>query len=134
MKARQIPTRVREALAERSQGLCERCGQERATQAHHRRPRGMGGSRDAATNVLSNLLHLSDECHAYVEANRTQAVVYGWLVKQHMTPASVPAKLWTGFSREICWLSDDGDITPLSDVEIVEAGMRLAFDVEPEAS
>jgi 5-methylcytosine-specific restriction enzyme A len=34
---------------------CERCGDWNATvQCHHRRPRGMGGSRAADTNLASN--------------------------------------------------------------------------------
>lgn len=78
MKALQIPNLVRIALVQRSYGLCEvrqECNADQAKQAHHRRPRGMGGSRDLETNRLSNLLHVCNRCHDWIESNRDAARV-----------------------------------------------------------
>lgn len=126
MKAKQIPAAVRKALHERSEGRCERCGNERATQAHHRRPRALGGSRDAGTNVLSNLLHLGNDCHAHVESYRSEAFSYGWLCRQAMDPRQMPVE------RRGVWvhLGDDGGVEPVSAVGLVELSQLLGYGVE----
>lgn len=77
---------VREAVAGRSGGRCELCG-ELATQMHHRRPRAMGGSRLPETNSGTNLLHVCDSCHRFIESNRAEALAAGWLVPQGSDPA-----------------------------------------------
>lgn len=81
MRALQITKATRAIVAERSNDTCEVCGQEEATQMHHRRPRGMGGSRDARIHQPSMLLHLGNDCHHYIEHNRDEALDEGWLVK-----------------------------------------------------
>jgi 5-methylcytosine-specific restriction protein A len=91
---------VRYQIEERSNTFCERCGGLAMNgQAHHRRPRGMGSSRNPETNQAGNALWLcttwdtragGDGCHERTEANRAEALQYGWLVSQHRTPVDVP--------------------------------------------
>lgn len=52
---------------------------------HHRKPRGMGGSRDPRINDLRNLVTLCGSgttgCHGHIEANRAEAYADGWLLR-----------------------------------------------------
>ncbi|WP_282580680.1 HNH endonuclease [Microbacterium aurugineum] len=48
-----IPKKVRDAVQERSGGICEGCGIRRATDMHHRKYRSRGGK-----HTPSNLVHL----------------------------------------------------------------------------
>lgn len=125
MKALQIPRKVRIALAERCGGLCEvrhECQGRPFTQAHHRRPRGMGGSRRTDTNGLANLMAACNECHAWIEANRDAALVRGWLVAQQCEPTRVVCEYSNpSILRVPCLLDDDGGIrTATDDEELVE--------------
>lgn len=61
-----------------------------AEAAHHRRPRGAGGSRRLETNQAANALATCSRCHEYVESNRDTARRYGWLLLQSETPSEVP--------------------------------------------
>lgn len=83
---------VRRLVVERDGG-CLRCGGE-ATNIHHRRPRGMGGTRDPAVNAPSNLVALCGSgttgCHGWIESHRAQALADGWLVSRWGDPAKVP--------------------------------------------
>lgn len=92
-------------LEDRSRGRCELCG-EAAVHTHHRRPRGMGSSRDEATNAPSNLLRLCAACHTNVESRRAEAFGFGWLVSQYMDPGDVAVLVGRG-SRWV-HLSDAG--------------------------
>lgn len=80
---------VRDMIVRRSQGVCERCGAAPAVQIHHRRPRGMGGSSAADTNVASNGLAVCVACHREIEANRADSLKYGWLIRQGQNPAEI---------------------------------------------
>lgn len=81
---------VRTTIRQRADGYCEKCGTRRGIQAHHRRPRGMGGSKLDDTNTASNALLLCGDCHADIESNRDTAINRGWLVPQHHNPADIP--------------------------------------------
>lgn len=107
-----------EAVWVRDEGRCARCGaglqrsdRGRSWSVHHRRPRGMGGSRVAWVNLPSNLVLLCgsgvDGCHGWVEANRAEAVELGWLVSRIgvQTPARIPVPYWDGTLR---LLDDEG--------------------------
>lgn len=85
-----------ELVWERDQGRCARCGKplrrdERgiAWSIHHRRARGMGGSRLIWTNLPANLVTLCGHattpgsCHQWVENNRAEAEDAGWLVNRN---------------------------------------------------
>jgi 5-methylcytosine-specific restriction enzyme A len=103
-----FPPEVRDMVALRAVGCCERC--HFATQDmefHHRRPRGMGGSKADDTNVASNCLLLCGACHRDTEAQRTNSLHYGWLVRQGKCPAEVP--IWMNWRW--MFLNDDGTAT-----------------------
>lgn len=96
----------------RNDGWCEVCAERRATQAHHRKPRGMGGvSRAASTDVnrVSNGIACCDHCHHWIENNRDEAYEAGHLVKREADPAETAALLCTWIGRYL-WLilRDDG--------------------------
>lgn len=105
---------VRNQVYERSQGKCEWCGQPPSwgSSVHHRKPRGMGGSRKVHVNAAANLLFLCGSgvtgCHGWVESNRQEAVTYGLLVPRPAFPATTPI-----FYRRKRWvlLQDDGSVT-----------------------
>ncbi|MEX7470161.1 hypothetical protein AB4Z39_10660 [Mycobacterium adipatum] len=61
-----------------------------AEAAHHRRPRGAGGSKRPDTNKAANALAVCDADHLYLESHREEALKYGWLVLQCDTPATIP--------------------------------------------
>lgn len=80
---------------------CERCGvYAEGGSVHHRRPRGMGGNKSAATSSPSNALLLCGSgttgCHGWVESNRSEARDLGLLLRQHQDPAAVPVTLLVG--------------------------------------
>ncbi|QDH85083.1 HNH endonuclease [Gordonia phage Dardanus] len=79
---------------ERAGGLCERCGFAECQQIHHRRPRGMGGTRDKSINLLSNLFYVCFPCHRWIEENRTESLELGYLIRKlDPTPATgIPVK------------------------------------------
>lgn len=65
---------------------------------HHRRPRGMGGSRSAEVSCPANGLVLCGSgttgCHGRVEASRSWAMTHGFLVPQWRDPELVPVVHW----------------------------------------
>lgn len=81
---------------------------------HHRKPRGMGGSKDPAINTAANLLLLCgsgvDGCHGWVETNREQAIDLGYLISRlsDRPPDTVPVKRW---GVEWVLLDADGSLT-----------------------
>lgn len=90
------------AVLERAGYCCEACGKtvgdERGVDysIHHRKARGMGGTRFGA-NLASNLLVLCGSgttgCHGYVESHRSEAMACGWLVSRYQDPSAVPAQI-----------------------------------------
>lgn len=104
-----FPKRVRALVEARANGFCERCGQPALVfQHHHRRPRGMGGSKADDTNSSANGLCVCVPCHREIEANRVEALAHGWLVRQGDDPAAAPV-----FRRgEWVLLDNDGQIKP----------------------
>jgi hypothetical protein len=81
-----FPQKVIDQIDDRSMGWCEICGTHRVREHHHRRPRGMGGSRREDTNRASNGLGLCSGCHSMVERHRDVAEMHGWIVKQGNDP------------------------------------------------
>ncbi|BCK58335.1 hypothetical protein NWFMUON74_61070 [Nocardia wallacei] len=71
----------------RSGSACEHCAGRRGVQIHHRRPRGMGGTRRADSNSPAALLHLCLECHGLIESRREWALANGLLIRQNADPA-----------------------------------------------
>lgn len=94
-----IPHKTRARVLARDDYSCVRCGQSVlriAYSLHHRRPRGMGGSRDARINQPANLLTLCghatspDGCHLRVEADRLDAKASGYLLNHVADAEATP--------------------------------------------
>lgn len=96
-----VPTWVKDLVRTRAGGFCECCGGPCFVGAHafhHRRGRGMGGSRDASTNTPCNVVLICGRdnrsgCHGDVHQNPDQSREAGWLVRQGADPARVPILL-----------------------------------------
>ena len=105
--------KVRARVMARSGGFCEvrasGCWDE-ASQLHHRRPRGLGGSKSPATGQASNALSCCLSCHDYLEKNRELARDRGWLVRQGANPCEVPVYRY----RKWVLLDDTGGVTPVA--------------------
>ena len=105
-----FPRTVKAIIDERSQGNCEICGTSAPNgQYHHRRPRGMGGTKRSETGSPVNALYLCHECHAWIESLRSHALRNGWLVKQ----SDDPALIHVNYRGEISTLTNDGRVIPV---------------------
>lgn len=104
---------VKARVMARSGGFCEvrvRGCWDEGTQLHHRRARGLGGSRSPATGQASNALNVCIHCHNHLEtAERAEARDRGWLVRQGHCPAEVPV---FRYGRWVL-LDDEGGIAPV---------------------
>jgi hypothetical protein len=109
-----LPQGTVAAVMNRASQGCERCGSNRSEfwSMHHRRPRGMGGSKRPEVNAPSNILMLCGSgttgCHGWVESNREEAYELGLLVHMWQKPVEVPVTLWHGTFL----LNDDGGLQP----------------------
>lgn len=116
-----IPTKVRELVWTRDGASCARCGisiLNRPSSIHHRKPRGMGGTRDPRINDPRNLVRLCGSgvtgCHGRIESNRTAAMEKGWLIRSLddldrplITPLGTRIELRADGTREDTWPWDD---------------------------
>jgi hypothetical protein len=90
----------RPIVRERSEGICEICGQKRAAQMHHRRNRSQSGQWQP-----SNILHICLEDHVWIGANIAAAVRNGWSIQgTTTTPSETPVRR----RNELVRLLDDG--------------------------
>jgi hypothetical protein len=100
--------RTRFIVAERSGGLCERCGVHPANTMHHRRKRSQSGPW-----CPSNVIHLCGDgttgCHGVITNTRKEFYSAGWLVHSWETWADKPVLLWQGWAV----LDPDGGWTNL---------------------
>jgi hypothetical protein len=102
MAKQRMPQSTVTAVHARSQGKCERCGTSDSLRwsLHHRKPRGMGGSRDPLINSPANILLLcgsgTEGCHGWVESNRNESYASGLLVHRNDDPAEFPVTLRYG--------------------------------------
>ena len=86
-------------------GKCAKCGST-ATQAHHRLPRGMGGTSDHLVGEACNGIPLCTYCHGWVESHRDLSRdKYGWLIT-NITDTGRPwwAQPWNTWLR---WTLED---------------------------
>lgn len=61
-----------------------------ALQAHHRRPRGMGGTKRTSSRLAANGLMACPWCHNFLETGeRGEARRHGFIVAQNADPATV---------------------------------------------
>lgn len=74
--------------------------EDRLRSLHHRRPRGMGGSRRVDTHTAAALVltcgHGTIGCHWYVEQHREYGRQRGLIVPQGVNPADVALTLHSG--------------------------------------
>lgn len=93
----------RPVVEARSGGVCERCGQRRATHKHHRKLRRFGDHKAA------NIVDLCTECHVEVHARPADSYASGFMVRSTNNPRIVPVKhARFGWVR----LLDNGDVEP----------------------
>lgn len=76
--------KTRRLIRERAKDRCELCGvsAQQGSQIHHRRPRGMGGTKNPESRSAANGLLVHFRCHQRIELNRADAIKNGWLVLQ----------------------------------------------------
>ena len=88
-----VPSSLRRQVYVRSHGRCEQCGTRLTAdwQAHHRKPRRMGGrAKNRHVNTLANLVALCPDCHMKIESHRRWALDRGLLLHEHDNPETVP--------------------------------------------
>jgi hypothetical protein len=90
---------TRALVIARAGGVCEVCGEKptRDGSIHHRRPRGMGGTRNPEINSPTNLMYLCGSgttgCHGWIESNRNDARVLGYLLRSGDDALETPVLL-----------------------------------------
>ena len=90
---------TRALVTARAGGICEVCGEKptRDYSIHHRRPRGMGGTRSPAVNSPANLMYVCGSgttgCHGLIESDRKWAASLGYLVRSGQDPVEEPIVL-----------------------------------------
>ena len=105
---------VRQTILARSEGYCEVMAAGctlMATEIHHRRPRGMGGTKKPEANLASNGLAACRTCHLRCEAMRNWARENGFVLWQSDNPAEVPVFWrcnWAGGRKALVLLDDVG--------------------------
>lgn len=109
----QFTEKARKVIKERANGRCELCGvrAEETAQIHHRKPRGMGGTKNPASRSVANGLFVHFRCHQRIELNRAEAIKNGWLVLQS-GDLSQPVLLHYGWVV----LHEDGSVYELGDL------------------
>jgi len=113
---------VRQLIRDRAEGVCEiqAVCQGRAAstwQIHHRRPRGMGGSKRPETNMAACGLGVCGDCHRLAESQREISYANGWLVKQQHNPADIAVL----YRHRWVLLDNDGNVVDFVQPWIVEA-------------
>ena len=107
-----LPRRTVTVVHDRAQRRCERCGTADALRwsLHHRKPRGMGGSKDPMMSSPANILLLcgsgTEGCHGWVESHRTSAYDAGLLLHRNEDPTEFPVTLRYG----TVFLDDEGGV------------------------
>lgn len=86
-----VPKNIRDLVIDRDRGRCARGGEdvERIPfSVHHRKPRGMGGTKDPLSCDPRNLVLLcgtgTTGCHGEIESNRAEALATGWLLTSYL--------------------------------------------------
>lgn len=77
----QIPRVNRQIVQGRAMGQCERClAYTLDGDLHHRRPKGLGGSKLPDRHDVANLVYLCRPCHSWAHGNPAAATAAGFLV------------------------------------------------------
>jgi len=78
---------ARKQALERDNGICVRCGNF-ASDVHHRKLKGMGGSK--LLDTPANLISLCRTCHSWIHANPAESYELGYMVHSWADPEDVP--------------------------------------------
>lgn len=103
---------------------------------HHRRPRGMGGSKRADTDLAGNLITLCGSgttgCHGWVESHRSEASGWGYIVPQNAVPASIPVR----YGDQWAQITDSGRLATVAtgDRRCVDCSRQLIHGTPPGVS
>lgn len=93
---------VREAVLERSQGLCERCGKRAYLTIHHRLKRSHGGP-DSLSNCVAVDGSGTTGCHGEIESHPNDSEASGFHVRPWQTAEDIPillhGKRWVKLSN-----------------------------------
>lgn len=120
--------RTRRLVAERSGGLCERCGMQGHT-AHHRKNRGQGGPWSP-----SNIVWLCGDgtrgCHGWVTVHPEAARTSGFHVPWWDTPVVIPVH---STLHGVVFLADDGSLIP-APAAVAPLSSTLRADLDPHAT
>lgn len=106
-----FPKGVRATIDSRSGGICEvqtAACIGHASQRHHRRPRGSGGTSQAWVNRAGNGLAVCEVCHRWIESNRAAATEFGWLVPMNQAWKSVEVPVL--YRHQLVLLDDFGGV------------------------
>jgi hypothetical protein len=95
---------ARRLVRERSGGVCEICGSQKATNYQHRKARGQGGPWTASNGIDVCGMGNAFGCHGYLHQNPALACEAGWTVKSWGDEKAVPAQLVHG----VVLLDDEG--------------------------
>lgn len=98
---------ARRLVRERSGGVCEICGQQRATNFQHRKARSHSGSWSASNGLDVCGMGNAFGCHGYIHQNPDAACEYGWSVKSWDDERDIPVRTIHGFVL----LDDEGGYT-----------------------
>lgn len=91
--AADIPTVTREAVWDRQDGQCARCG-NRGFQIHHRIRRRDGG------HGIANLVGLCGACHTWAHGHPRDAMELGYIVSAYVDDvAEVRIKTFMGWAK-----------------------------------
>ena len=84
-------------IRERDGYQCQHCGRGvNPGEVHHRRPRGMGGSKNPNANAPSRLVLLCGDSHRWIEANREEARSQGFLLGPGDDAEEIPILAFDG--------------------------------------
>jgi 5-methylcytosine-specific restriction protein A len=124
--------KTRDIIRERAKHRCEVCIMPITSggQIHHRRPRGMGGTKNTVSRSAANGLYVHSSCHAWIEGNRSEALEKGFLVHQWDDPTKVPVR----FGQEHRLLLDDGGFVLLQDQDNHEYQTKSRSELGPSDS
>jgi len=99
---------IKQTALVRDNGRCLLCGATEPLDVHHRRARGMGGTR--VRDRLANVATLCRRCHDRIEAHPEQARALGYRLDAGDDPLAVA--IWARTLMGTGWtlLDDDGAI------------------------
>lgn len=93
----------REIVKRRSQGMCEICGYQQATDMAHRVGAGQSGKW-----VPSNILHACRKCHSFNHENPENSFNHGWHLRMNSNSLEEPVLLHINGTKKWVKLDDLG--------------------------